>query len=46
MADSQIRTSAGVVAKALIYAHSDFLSDSGAMITIETTEAEIAARRG
>ena len=50
MAESQSMTSAGVVAKALIEEHSDFLRESVAMIAAEIMEAEIerqiGARRG
>jgi putative transposase len=50
MAESQSMTSAGVVAKALIEEHSDFLRESVAMIATEIMEAEIerqiGARRG
>jgi hypothetical protein len=41
MAESQSMTSAGVVAKALIDEHSDFLRESVAMIAAEIMEAEI-----
>lgn len=50
MAESQSMTSAGVVAKALIEEHADFLRESVAMIAAEIMEAEIerqiGARRG
>lgn len=46
MAESQSMTSAGVVAKALIDEHSDFLRESVAMIATEIMEAQIGARRG
>jgi putative transposase len=46
MAESQSMTSAGVVAKALIEEHSDFLRESVAMIAAEIMEAEIARQIG
>lgn len=46
MAESQSMTSAGVVAKALIEEHSDFLRESVAMIAGEIMEAEIARQIG
>lgn len=46
MAESQSMTSAGVVAKALIEEHSDFLRESVAMIAAEIMEAEIARQVG
>jgi len=46
MAESQSMTSAGVVAKALIDEHSDFLRESVAMIAAELMEAEIARQIG
>ena len=46
MAESQSMTSAGVVAKALIDEHSDFLRESVAMIAAEIMEAEIERQVG
>lgn len=46
MAESQSMTSAGVVAKALIEEHPDFLRESVAMIAAEIMEAEIARQIG
>ena len=46
MAESQSMTSAGVVAKALIDEHADFLRESVAMIASEIMEAEIARQIG
>jgi transposase-like protein len=46
MAESQSMTSAGVVAKALIEEHSDFLKESVAMIAAEIMEAEIGRQIG
>ena len=46
MAESQSMTSAGVVAKALIEEHSDFLRESVAMIAAEIMEAEIERQIG
>jgi putative transposase len=46
MAESQSMTSAGVVAKALIEEHSDFLKESVAMIAAEIMEAEIERQIG
>jgi putative transposase len=46
MAESQSMTSAGVVAKALIDKHSDFLRESVAMIAAELMEAEIGRQIG
>ena len=46
MAESQSMTSAGVVAKALIEEHADFLRESVAMIAAEIMEAEIARQIG
>lgn len=46
MAESQSMTSAGVVAKALIEEHSDFLRESVAMVAAEIMEAEIAHQIG
>ena len=46
MAESQSMTSAGVVAKALIEEHSDFLRESVAMIAAEIMEAEIGRQIG
>ncbi len=46
MAESQSMTSAGVVAKALIDEHADFLRESVAMIATEIMEAEIARQIG
>jgi transposase-like protein len=46
MAESQSMTSAGVVAKALIDEHSDFLRESVAMIATEIMEAEIERQVG
>lgn len=46
MAESQSMTSAGVVAKALIEEHSDFLRESVAMIASQIMEAEIARQIG
>ncbi len=46
MAESQSMTSAGVVAKALIEEHSDFLRESVAMIAAQLMEAEIARQIG
>jgi putative transposase len=46
MAESQSMTSAGVVAKALIEEHSDFLRESVAMIAAEIMEAEISRQIG
>jgi putative transposase len=46
MAESQSMTSAGVVAKALIEEHSDFLRESVAMIATEIMEAEIERQIG
>jgi hypothetical protein len=46
MAESQSMTSAGVVAKALIEEHSDFLRESVAMIAVEIMEAEIGRQIG
>ena len=46
MAESQSMTSAGVVAKALIEEHSDFLRESVAMIAAEIMEAEICRQVG
>lgn len=46
MAESQSMTSAGVVAKALIEEHSDFLRESVAMIAAQIMEAEIARQVG
>jgi putative transposase len=46
MAESQSMTSAGVVAKALIDEHSDFLRESVAMIATEIMEAEIERQIG
>jgi len=46
MAESQSMTSAGVVAKALIDEHSDFLRESVAMIAAELMEAEIERQIG
>jgi transposase-like protein len=46
MAESQSMTSAGVVAKALIEEHADFLRESVAMIVAEIMEAEIARQIG
>ena len=46
MAESQSMTSAGVVAKALIEEHSDFLKESVAMIATEIMEAEITRQIG
>lgn len=46
MAENQSMTSAGVVAKALIEEHSDFLRESVAMIAAEIMEAEIARQVG
>jgi putative transposase len=46
MAESQSMTSAGVVAKALIEEHADFLRESVTMIAAEIMEAEIARQIG
>jgi putative transposase len=46
MAESQSMTSAGVVAKALIEEHSDFLRESVAMIATQIMEAEIERQIG
>ena len=46
MAESQSMTSAGVVAKALIDEHADFLRESVAMIAAEIMEAEIERQVG
>ena len=46
MAESQSMTSAGVVAKALIDEHSDFLRESVAMVAREIMEAEISRQIG
>jgi len=46
MAESQSMTSAGVVAKALIEEHSDFLRESVAMVASQIMEAEIARQIG
>ncbi len=46
MAESQSMTSAGVVAKALIEEHSDFLRESVTMIAAEIMEAEIERQIG
>ena len=46
MAESQSMTSAGVVAKALIEEHGDFLRESVAMIAAEIMEAEISRQIG
>jgi transposase-like protein len=46
MAERQSMTSAGVVAKALIEEHSDFLRESVAMIAAEIMEAEIERQIG
>jgi putative transposase len=46
MAESNSMTSAGVVAKALIEEHSDFLRESVAMIAAQIMEAEIARQVG
>lgn len=46
MAESHSMTSAGVVAKALIEEHSDFLRESVAMIAAEIMEAEIERQIG
>jgi putative transposase len=46
MAESQSMTSAGVVAKALIDEHADFLRESVAMIATEIMEAEIERQIG
>jgi transposase-like protein len=46
MAENQSMTSAGVVAKALIEEHSDFLRESVAMIAAQIMEAEIARQVG
>jgi putative transposase len=46
MAESQSMTSAGVVAKALMEEHSDFLRESVAMIAAEIMEAEISRQVG
>jgi transposase-like protein len=46
MAESQSMTSAGVVAKALIEEHSDFLRDAVAMVAAQLMEAEIARQIG
>jgi transposase-like protein len=46
MAESQSMTSAGVVAKALIDEHADFLRESVAMIAAELMEAEIERQIG
>jgi putative transposase len=46
MAESQSMTSAGVVAKALIEEHSDFLRESVALIAAEIMEAEIERQIG
>lgn len=46
MAESQSMTSAGVIAKALIEEHSDFLRESVAMIAAEIMEAEIERQIG
>lgn len=46
MAESQSMTSAGVVAKALVEGHSDFLKESVAMIATEIMEAEISRQIG
>jgi putative transposase len=46
MAESNSMTSAGVIAKALIEEHSDFLRESVAMIAAEIMEAEIARQVG
>jgi putative transposase len=46
MAENQSMTSAGVVAKALIEEHSDFLRESVAMIATEIMEAEIERQIG
>jgi transposase-like protein len=46
MAESQSMTSAGVVAKALIEEHADFLRESVAMIAAEIMEAEIERQIG
>jgi putative transposase len=46
MAESQSMTSAGVVAKALIDEHSDFLREGVAMIAAEIMEAEIGRQIG
>lgn len=46
MAESKSMTSAGVVAKALIDEHSDFLRESVAMIAAEIMEAEIERQIG
>jgi putative transposase len=46
MAESQSMTSAGVVAKALIEEHSDFLRESVAMIAAQLMEAEIERQIG
>jgi len=46
MAESQSMTSAGVVAKALIDEHADFLRESVAMIAAEIMEAEIGRQIG
>jgi transposase-like protein len=46
MAESQSMTSAGVVAKALVEEHSDFLRESVAMIAAQIMEAEIERQIG
>ncbi len=46
MAESQSMTSAGVVAKALVEEHPDFLREAVAMIATELMEAEISAQIG
>ncbi len=46
MAENQSMTSAGVVAKALIEEHADFLRESVAMIAAQIMEAEIARQVG
>lgn len=46
MAESQSMTSAGVVAKALIDEHADFLRESVAMVAREIMEAEISRQIG
>ena len=46
MAESKGMTSAGVVAKALVEEHSDFLRESVAMIATEIMEAEIERQIG